>query len=394
MTQDRMNQERTIHDVLDSAVRDHSPRTIDPARAVLDRQRRQRRRSILLTAAVTSAVVLGGAVALDAVDTQTRGAPAAGPGRPPVVWPSGQPQDALGREEAARAAEAETRAEAERLAVAEGALLAANAAQVAGTFTVTPTAAAAVVVPPGWLPFTAPSSAAPGDVICSSRPNIVYAVTVTVGDQPAAPCLGAPVAPYLWAGALRLPAAEALVSQELLADGRPRWIQTGIDNSGGPTIDVSYPTTGQSVRAVGLGLDDVTAVLRPPRASPATPLLPADTTGLRLRLGTGEGDLRDVPPDDGQALLDLLRVQPALPPGSRGSCAGAATPADPESRGPRPAIAHWQLELRRADRVVGVLVVDAAVDASGGGCGIAASTFGAVVQVDADVLAQLTRASG
>ncbi|MBA3419020.1 MAG: hypothetical protein H0U09_10020 [Geodermatophilaceae bacterium] len=77
-----MSDDRSIHDLLERAVRDYSPATADPERAVLARARRERRRSVLLTVAATLAVVLGGAGILNVVDTRTRGdGPAAGPGQ-------------------------------------------------------------------------------------------------------------------------------------------------------------------------------------------------------------------------------------------------------------------------------------------------------------------------
>lgn len=73
--------ERQIHNLLESAVRDHPPETADPARVVLARARRERRRSVLLTVAATMVVVLGGSGLLNVIDAQTRDrTPAAGPG--------------------------------------------------------------------------------------------------------------------------------------------------------------------------------------------------------------------------------------------------------------------------------------------------------------------------
>ncbi len=80
-----MSDDRSIHDLLETAVRDLSPVTPNPERAVLARARRDTRRSVLLTVAATMAVVLGGAGVLNVVDIQTRAtAPATGLGDGPT----------------------------------------------------------------------------------------------------------------------------------------------------------------------------------------------------------------------------------------------------------------------------------------------------------------------
>lgn len=257
-----MSEDRWIHDLLERAVRDHSPTTIDPEQAVVSRANRDRRRSVLLTAAATLVVVLGSAGVLNIVDTQTRGdGPAAGPAGRSAGWESGQPEDARGR------AEAEARASAAAAAAAAAAEAEArNGYQI--SFVVDPV----VTTPPGWTEYLADADVVelPADGACRNSPMTVYAHSLSLPGAGARPCNGAPVAPYIWmTSEIPLPSLGRPLTQELLVDGVPIWVQDSADSVGNPVVDVHFPGSRVMVRAAGLPVEELLGYLIAPHIASA-----------------------------------------------------------------------------------------------------------------------------
>lgn len=347
-----MSEHLSIHDLLDDAVRDHTPLRSDPYRAVVARGRTARRRAVGLGALAIAAVVTAGVVLGPAVGGNDGSSPAA-----PGITGTPLGLETLSSESAAESA---SRAEERRRA---------EAAAGQG-FRVTFTALPLVIVPPGWTRFT-PAGQDPEDMLCSPAPRVVY--QVTVGDQtgPDRPCYGAPAAPYLWNGDGVLPDVTAPVEQDLRPDGSPRWVQTDLASN---AVDVYFPQSGQFVRAVGLGLAELEPYLTPAGAPVSAPLVPEATPGLSVRISFDGGTTVDITGEDASELSAVLRRQPAVPFGTRGSCFALEA-------------AHWQLQVLVDEAPSGFLVVDAGAN----GCGIAASSYGGLAQVDESLLALLTR---
>jgi len=349
-----VNDHHSVHDLLDRAVRDHTPLRTDPHRAVLARARSGRLRSTGLAAVAVAAVVAGVVLVVQ---------PGNAPMRPAAPATGAEQSYDLSPEPSEEAA----RREVERLA-----LEAAQAALAQDHFQVTYTEMPLVTTPAGWTRFTIEGGGSdPEDVVCSDSPRVIY--QISVGGEPGTdrPCVGVPVEPYLWNGSGVLPRVDAPVRQVLLPDGSPRWVQT---DEADRRVDVYFPQSGQFVRAVGVELDELLPFLTPAGHTLGNPLVPDMGDGLSARVSLDGGEAFDVPEAEYAELATALRRQPAVPAGSVGSCFGTAE-------------SHWQIQLVTGGTPSGFLVVDAL----GPTCGIAASTFGGVAQVDDSLLSLLAQ---
>lgn len=358
-----MTDDTAVHDVLERAVREHQPSAVDPTGAVLELARTDRRRAVLAGLAVALVCVLGAGGLLGLQAQRSAGTDPASPGGDrTALWTAGQPDDALGREEAA-AREA-----------AEAAALARAAADL-DQFRVTYTELPLVTTPAGWSRFTVQDGESdPEDVECSDSPRVIY--QITVGGQPGTdrPCVGVPVEPYLWNGSGVLPSMDTPVDQVVLPDGSPRWVQT---DEAARQVDVYFPQSGQFVRAVGVDLDELLPFLTPGGATVGTPLVPEAADGESARVSRDGGTAFGVTEEEYADLSTVLRQQAAVPTGSRGSCFGTEA-------------AHWEIQVLTDGKPSGFLVVDAVAET----CGIAASTFGGVAQADQALLSMLAQLAG
>lgn len=361
-----------IHDLLERAVHEHRPAVADPTRAVLARARRDRRRAALTGLAVALIVVLGAGGLLGVLDPDALGtSPATGGGGRAAMWTAGQPDDALGRDEAAARAEAEAAARAEgEMLVENAALAAARAAAEAGTLSVTRTVSSAVRVPNGWTTLSGDDGSDLEGLRCLDA-NTVYRVTIG-GVGPDQPCLGEPTPPYLWDTTGMLPRLTTEVEQTVLADGTPRWIQTASTPGGSELTDVYYPTSSQHVQAGGVDMDTLLTLVQPGGSPADSPLLPPSTQHLTLWMSSGTNGARPLPTAAADEVLATLRDLPTL---NAGGCFG-------DHPGPS---GHWQLELRSAFTPLGFLLVDAPAE----GCRAAASSYGGVGQVSDPLVALL-----
>lgn len=370
-----MSDDRSIHDLLDRAVQGVIPTAVDPEHIVVARAGRERRRSVLLTAVASLVVMLGGASVLSVVDTQTRGdGPAARPGEQSAGWTAGQPDDALGREEAAARAAEQAAAEAAAAAEANDGLV------------VSVMSAPLAVTPAGWTEFPASNADAELDLSnldCPATGNVVYRATISLPDVGGTqrPCNGRVTTPYIWDTSDQMPRLDEPVTQVVLPEGTPRWVQNSTSSAGEATTDVYFPTTGQFVRAVGVPFDDLLKYLQPAGAPIDSPLIPEDTTGVNARISVRGENLTDVPPDDLADLLGQLQQLPQIPHSGQ-TCFGSQPGAEVD----------WQyvIQLRSALTPVGTVVIDVPAF----GCAAAVSTFGGMARVDPNLLTTLQHIAG
>jgi len=337
-----MSDDRSIHDLLERAVRDYSPATADPERAVLARARRERRRSVLLTVAATLAVVLGGAGMLNVVDTRTRGdGPAAGPGQRSAAWESGQPEDALGRDTAVDAG--------------NGLLVGLPADPL-------------VITPPGWTEFPPndeENQLDVGDLACPTTANMVYRLTISRPglDDVERPCDGEVVAPYIWERSGSPPTAGtgSLITQTVLVDDSFLW-SWGQGGFGGgklpysPFVGVFVPASGHSVTAFGVPTEELLTYLEPAETEPTQFRVPYAEPDLSVQV-VRAGRCCNVQAVSDPELADLLTELENV--------------ASSEEQPCRSINNQYQIEFRIASSPTALIVVDN-VD----GCATAVSSLG------------------
>lgn len=353
--------DRQIHDLLERAVRDHSPVTVDPARAVLTRAGRERRRSIALTVAATMVVVLGGGGLLTIVDTQTSGeGTPAGPGEQVTVTEYVDPAEERALREAAQAAER---------AVAEAAERAAAEAEMSWRPGIV------IATPVGWTEFPYPANpVGPDAPDCQTNPNVVYRATMGTGGA-GRPCLGTPAIPYIWTPSReQLPSLTRPLTQQLSSDGVPIWVQDSTDGTGNPVVDIHRPGSGLLVRAAGVPLDDLLSYLIVPETTPAPLTLSARPPGDESELVEGFVTLfragEAVPvagQPDLQQLDQALRKLPAT-----GDCV--------------PSGEQWRIDVDLGGMRVNHIVVDDL-----GGCTTVLSSAGGFGQATPELVALLER---
>ncbi|MBA2415093.1 MAG: hypothetical protein H0V64_04230 [Geodermatophilaceae bacterium] len=355
-----MNDDRSIHDLLERAVRDLSPTAADPAQAVLARARRERRRSVVLTVAASLVVLLGGAGVLNVIDTQTRGAgPAAGPGDRPAGWESGQPDEALLREEV----QAAEQAAADAAAAAEQA----RAGELGNGLVVSALAAPLAVTPAGWTEFPATEPDGQLDLSnlnCPSTGNVLYRATISVPDVggTARPCNGDVVAPYIWERSGVSPGVGSAVVQTVLDNGVQVWVW---GPSGGrmpfpdgytPVVNVFVPASGGSVTAVGVPAEELLTYLEPATAAATPFVVPGPQPGLsvsvvRAQRGSNVQTITD------QELSELLAELDRVTDSGDNPCRATDN--------------QYQIEFRIAGSAVALVVVDGS-----SGCATAVSSLG------------------
>lgn len=335
-----VSDDRAIHDLLERAVRGHSPMTIDPEQVVLSMARRERRRSVLLTALATLIVIVGGAGVLNVVDTRTRGdGPAAGPSDRSAAWQDGQPDDALGRDTA--------------IDLGNGLVLSLPGDTLIET-------------PPGWSEFP-PDSATEldaGVLACPTADQVVYRVTVSspgIGGN-AVPCIGVVVAPYLWERADRSPPAAGPLTVTALDDGTPVWLLGSIGSrmpaSYAPRPTAFLPASGQSAQAGGIPIEEFLTYLAPANRTVSAFVVPYREPDLTARVSRpGRGNSGHVVSD--QDLSDLLTELELTAASDEQPC--------------RHVNSQYQVEFRIAESPVALIVVDnmdgcaTAVSSRGGG---------------------------